>query len=807
MRFSFINIIFFISTFTHAQRVVDEKHTEIFFTDEKITIDGNLDEAAWSKSVPANTFFCYDPINGDVSLNQTEVKILYDHEAIYIAAFMHDSEPSKILKEFTNRDMNNANADAFWVSLNPYADGQNFFQFSVTSVNIQTDLKYYAGTSDYTWDAVWESATKINDNGWIAEIKIPFSAIRFSNAIDQIWDINYWRLVRRTREISSWNFVDKKLGNIGAQMGKLDGIKNIESPLRLSLFPYISGFVQQNQGNNNVSWSGSGGMDIKYGINESFTLDMALIPDFSQTKSDDKILNLSPYEIKYGENRQFFTEGTELFNKAGLFYSRRIGDIPGGYYDVDSIIIQKGMISNNPTESRLLNTTKVSGRSKNNLGLGFFNAITGNTYASATDSLGNKLKLLTEPLTNFNILVADQTIRENSFVNIINTNKYQPSTGNYANVTGTAFKIFEKNNLYAIYGNSAVSVKHDLKLKDDAIGEACNLNIGKLNGNLVFNYGFNVITDKYNPNDIGYLVRNNDLTHSLSASYRIYTPFWKMNYWSCNFSYYYRELYSPRSYSQTAIHAGSDGTFNNYFSYGIGMDADLKKIHDYYEPRITGRFFEKSGFYSFTSWFSTDYRNPLAFDWTIDGFTNAVENESWSWSFAPRIRVSDHFLFTYTLSSSVNLNDKGFVKTISQDSIIMGMRDVKSMVNTFSGSYVINNKMYVSLNIRHYRTAICYSDFYILQENGQLKNDDSFIENHDINYNTFTIDMSYSWNFAPGSYLNIMWKNNITKNEIVNNKNFDNFFTNFDRTINFPQLNSLSVKLSYFLDYQKIIRN
>lgn len=806
MRWVFTHIILILSHSLYAQVAVEKKQATIQFTEEKITVDGIPGEVSWNRPAPATSFYNYDPVNTGFPANQTEVRMLYDNEAIYISALLHDDEPAKILKECTRRDMTNANADAFWVSINPYCDGQNFFQFSVTSVNVQTDLKYYGGISDYTWNAVWESAVNITDQGWVVEIKIPYSAIRFPNSEIQEWDINFWRLVRRTRETSSWNHVDKKLGNIGAQMGKISGLKNIKSPLRLSLYPYVSAFAQQDQENDYTNWFVSGGMDIKYGINESFTLDMALIPDFSQTKSDDKILNLSPYEIKYGENRQFFTEGTELFNKAGLFYSRRIGDVPEGYFNVDTIILKKGKVHKNPSESRLLNATKISGRTKNNLGLGFFNAVTGNTFASVSDSSGNKLKLLTEPYTNYNIIVADLTFRKNSYINLINTNKFQPSTGNYANVTGTSFKIFDKKDIYAIYGSSSVSLKHNKNIQTDATGEACNLNIGKLNGNLAFNYGINIYTDKYDPNDIGYLSHNNDFTHNISTTYRIFTPFWKMNYWSCNISYYYKELFNPKVYSQTGLHAGTDGTFRNYFSFGTGINADLRETHDYYEPRVSGRFLERPAYFSFFSWFSTDYRKPFALDWTIEGFTNKDKNESWSWDIAPRVRVSDHFLFTYSLKSTVNLKDIGYVKTIKNDSIIMGMRNINSFINTFSGSYVFNNKMYVMLNVRHYWSNVGYRDFYYLETNGELSDFAGIHDNFNVNYNAFTVDMTFSWNFTPGSFLNIMWKNNITKNEMYPDTDFGNFFNNFDRAINFPQVNSLSLKLSYYLDYRRVFR-
>ncbi|MBI5217849.1 MAG: hypothetical protein HY958_02845 [Bacteroidia bacterium] len=810
MRFILLVILLFGYFSIFPQAKTDQKQLQAVRISELIKTDGDLSEPAWQAALVATNFFTYDPTNGDPANEKTEVKVLYDNSALYISAVLYDREPQKILKEFTRRDGTNANADQFWVSINPYADGQNFFQFQVSSVNVQTDIKVSSGGSDYNWNAVWESEVKITDSGWVVEMKIPYSAIRFPNTQEQTWDINFWRLIRRTRETSSWNYVDKQIGNTGAQTGKLTGISNIKAPLRLAFYPYVSAYAQHNSDEKKLGYSFNGGMDVKYGINESFTLDMTLIPDFGQTKSDDIVLNLSPYEIRYNENRQFFTEGTELFNKAGLFYSRRVGAVPSGYSDMDTILQQKGKILDNPAAAKLINATKISGRNKNNLGLGFFNAITDNTYATVEDSLGNKKRLLTEPFTNYNILVADQAFNKNSYINIINTNVYQPSTDKFADVIGTTFRIYEKRNIYAFQGTTAVSVKDDKAMKNPSIGQYYNLNAGKLNGNLYFNGGIGILTDKYNPNDIGYLDRNNCIAYYSTISYRIYQPFWKLLSWSASTGFSYQELYKPKVYSSSNFSIGTDGTFKNYLSVGINFNAEPMGRHDYYEPRVAGRYFAKRRYISSYLWISSDYRKPFALDITVSHFlseTSSIgKNYGYSWSISPRIRVSNHFLCSYSFSPGFDYEDKGWAKTITSDSIVFGKRDVKSITNTFSGSYVFTNKSFLTINIRHYRTWVDYSKFYLLNTEGGLTDYPAYTKNHDINFNAFTIDMVYTWNFAPGSFIYVMWKNNITKSDDVTDNRFDDFFVNFDKTINAPQVNWLSVKLSYYIDYQYFIK-
>ncbi|KAF0190357.1 MAG: hypothetical protein FD166_3819, partial [Bacteroidetes bacterium] len=260
---------------------------------------------------------------------------------------------------------------------------------------------------DDSWNAVWESKVCRNDKGWIAEIRIPYSALRFPKKPVQEWGINFSRMTRRYSEFSHWSPINVKEQGFVHQCGLLKGISDIDSPLRLSLYPYISSYLDNYGGSN--SYSINGGADIKYGINESFTMDMTLIPDFGQVKSDDKVLNLSPFETYYDEKRQFFTEGTELFNRAGLFYSRRIGGEPIGYGKAYEGLDSNEVVEKNPSTAQLYNATKISGRTKSKLGIGFFNAVTAPAHARILDTLSKNERLVnTQPLANYNVVTGLQ---------------------------------------------------------------------------------------------------------------------------------------------------------------------------------------------------------------------------------------------------------------------------------------------------------------------------------------------------------------------------------------------------------------
>ncbi|MBL0069359.1 MAG: hypothetical protein IPP39_12965 [Chitinophagaceae bacterium] len=218
--------------------------------------------------------------------------------------------------------------------MDTYNDNQNGFLFVVTSSNVQSDARMgpnlggsFGEYGDKTWDAVWESKVQMQADGWTVEMKIPTSSFTLRQKDLQDWGLQFLRLIRRTNESCFWNPVDPQVNGFVNQFGNYTGLKDLQPPLRLSFSPYVSTGIRSipktNSSGFTNSWLGSGGMDVKYGVNESFTLDATLIPDFGQVVSDNVINNLSPYEVRFQENRQFFTEGTEILIKPVCF-------IPGG---------------------------------------------------------------------------------------------------------------------------------------------------------------------------------------------------------------------------------------------------------------------------------------------------------------------------------------------------------------------------------------------------------------------------------------------------------------------------------------------
>jgi len=301
------------------KRVIPAKKTE---TPPKI--DGKLADSCWLNVEATKYFITNEPAFGKPATQKTEVKLLYDNDALYVAYYLLDEDPSKIIKILTERDKT-VIADEIVLGIDPYNEKTLAFRFQVSASGVQTDRlqsPFVPGT-DRSWDAVWESKISSDEKGWYAEIKIPFSAIRFPKKPIQEWTIQFGRYVGRTGEFTTWSPVNPNIGG-GAmhQWGFLNGIENLKPATRLSVSPY---FTLGRSFSNKMFYAG--GADLKYGISQSYTLDLSLVPDFSQVQSDNTVLNLSPFEVRYDERRQFFTEGADLFNKAGIFYSRRIGII------------------------------------------------------------------------------------------------------------------------------------------------------------------------------------------------------------------------------------------------------------------------------------------------------------------------------------------------------------------------------------------------------------------------------------------------------------------------------------------------
>jgi len=771
-----------------------KKNVNASKTSENISIDGKLDEASWLTADVATDFFMLEPDNG-TPINQskkTDIKILYTNKAIYIGAILRDDNPNLINKEITQRD-NFGISDHFGIFINGFNDGQQDFRFFVSASGVQMDCAATENKEDFSWDAIWDSHVTITDEGWVVEMEIPYAALRFSNQKEQTWGINFIREIKRARQKYTWANIDNKIGSFINQNGNLSGIKDIKTPTRLFFIPYSSFYAESTQ--DGTQSSVKGGIDLKYGINDSYTLDAILVPDFGQAAFDNLILNLGPFEQQLDENRPFFTEGTDMFNKGKLLYSRRIGGSPSTYPTTN----YNEKVLDYPSRVNLLNALKLSGRSKDGLGIGVLNAITEKAFASVLNTDTNEVRNVeVEPLTNYNVIVIDKRFNTNSSVSLINTNVTRNGHYRDANVTGAIFDLNTKKNTYNVSGDIKLSSINESGIFSS--GFSTMLNIGKTFGRHRYNISSEYISKDYNINDLGINFERN--FHSIDGNYnfRTLTSTKNFNFIRFNTNATTEIENTTGKLQEARMTGGITGFTKSNLFMMIGFGLSPVETYNFYEARKAGRIVVQPRNIGNRNTFSTDYNKAFALD-IETGFriTSQENRKHYSITVSPRYRFNDKVSVTYRFNLFNQKSDIGYVDNVNNE-IILAERNRSTYTNSITGKYSLNNKMTINLVARHYWSYSENFNFYNLQEDGTFLNNKNttYNKNKDINLNLWNFDLSYSWWFAPGSQLTVLYRNNATDSTSSIEKdlsaNLDNLFQN-----NLNHVFSLSLR--YFIDY------
>jgi hypothetical protein len=787
------------------------KHVSVTRVPVSPRIDGVLDDEVWAGAMVAGDFIQNSPVENAAVSFPTEVRILYDNNAIYVGAMLYDNSPDSIRRQLGLRD-NYVNADAFRIVFDTYNTQQDAFDFSVTASGVQGDARF----SDYNFNAVWNSSVKILPNGWSVEMEIPWSALRFPTSKIQTWGLQMTRNLQRRHEFDQWALTPKGKSNPLKYWGLLDGLNDIEAPVRLSLTPYLSTIWEKDSrfGETQPSMSVSGGLGLKYGLNESFTLDMTLLPDFSQVKSDNITKNLSPFEVQFSEQRPFFTEGTDLFQLGDVFYSRRIGRTPTYFYSAPYLIDSTEKITKNPSQSRLLNATKISGRTNSGLGIGLLNAYVDNTYATATDTVtGKTRKILTEPSSNYNIFVFDKQLQNGSNVFVTNTNVIRSHGGRSANVTVSGFSLNNKANTWnarAVGGVSDVLYPTGIPGEYDAVlGYYYTLGVGRTSGSIQYGLTRQVVNRNWDCNDMGINRETNYSSNSGWLGYYLFNPWKIFNYASVDLNINYSDNLETGRMNSLDLNLFSYANFRNYWSLYLGTSISPVDSRDYYEPRTEGRYYLRTRNKNFFGGFNSNSNYPFSFGGSFhlgstSKITETIPANPW---FGGGInldwRLGNRFKISFFTNWHGDFGDRGYIDTETDGTIVFGRRNLRAFSNSLFASFVFVRDMSLSLSANHFWQTGEYIGYYVLREDGTLMDYVNYpgAGQYNFNFNSFNIDMVYRWIFAPGSILSIAWKQNILADEPV--LNFD-YFSNLNTTVRGPQLNQVSVSVLYYLDYNYV---
>ena len=387
----------------------------------RITLDGRLDEPDWQAALPARDFRQAQPNEGQPATQRTEVRFLYDDDALYIGARMYDTQGAAGIRTRLARRDNMPNADYVEIIFDTFHDHLGRVDFQVNPSGVKADSYGPNGSNlDLSWDAVWDVATSVDSLGWVAEFRIPLGQLRYPRDSVQTWGLQVWRGEARLNEVSQWAFWHLNETGGPSKFGHLEGLRITRGPDRGEVLPYVVGRSTLDPGvapadpfTRPHAYDARVGGDFKYLVSSSLTLSGTINPDFGQVEVDPAVVNLSAFETYFQEKRPFFVEGNGLFdfgnfncyscsnvNSPGLFYSRRIGRAPQGAGDAEAAAGGSGYASV-PDNTAILGAAKLTGSVARGWTLAALDATTARETAQIQDSAGRRFRMEVEPFTNY----------------------------------------------------------------------------------------------------------------------------------------------------------------------------------------------------------------------------------------------------------------------------------------------------------------------------------------------------------------------------------------------------------------------
>ena len=429
--------------------------------DGSIRVDGQLDEEAWQTATSYSGFVQKEPVEAAPAINDSEVWVLYDDEAVYIGARLFDEDPSTIAANMVRRDAEyNGQFDYFEFMVDPNLDGRTGYRFRISPANVQTDRYLFDDDGeDANWDGVWSSAASVTHDGWVVEMRIPLSQIRYeARPGDQTWGINFGRRRAADNELTRFALESALVPGRVSQFGRLEGVQISGAPRRLEMRPYVlSRAASRPEALENPFVDGSEfgsqmGVDLRYGIGSNFTLDATINPDFGQVEADPAVINLSAFETFFDERRPFFVEDARIFDfslsggQNKLFYSRRIGREPQGRPPPGADAVDV------PSAANIWGAAKLTGRTPGGLSVGAMAALTGEEAGEAYFQPTNEFRdFAAEPRVGYGVVRLQQDwnggqSRVGGIATVLR--RGLPSDGTFDNLTSTAWNAgldFEHN--------------------------------------------------------------------------------------------------------------------------------------------------------------------------------------------------------------------------------------------------------------------------------------------------------------------------------------------------------------------------
>jgi len=771
-------------------------------------LDGLLNDQVWLLSSVVTGFTQRDPEEGEPASEATEIRILYDEDALYFGCMLYDSEPEKIVARLTRRD-DEIESDGASIRIDSYHDHQTAFEFTFNAAGVKIDILQYddANREDVSWDVVWDIETKILSNGWSAEVRIPFNILRYQRSddkTDQEWGINFFRHISRKQEDSRWAFTPKNESGFVSRFGHLTGLRDLPTPRQFEVLPFAVGKYQHQPATDvqrkENEFDTDGGIDLKYGLTNNFVLDATINPDFGQVEADPSVLNLTTYETFYPEKRPFFIEGTQIIRFStfgddfgpGMFYSRRVGraistdelDVPPG-----------GSISSFPQTVSILGAAKVSGKTESGFSLGVLQALTQEEAGTVEHSTGVTSEQILEPLAHYNVLRLRQDVFENSNIGMILTSTAKE--GRFPAITaGTDWIVRLDTNTYQLSGFLAFS-RATNRDGDRENGSAGKLSFQRIAAkHWLWSASMDFTSRGYNINDAGFFFRPNDWGSVATLRYKEDRPGGIHRGYATQLFLHERWNFDGVNLFQEMSLTG-DILFASYWSGSIEGRVDLGKYDDR-ETRGNG-LYQRPHPYSFGFSLESDDRGIVVagFEHTF-GWDTRIMRSSRS-ELSVQLKPTPWMEWSMETVYERIRNIEAWVENVRLNSggrgSIFADRDTDGYNFTLRSTITFTRELTLQLYGQVFLAKGHFENFR------QLVGTSAFVPDatpRDIDFNgqSFNTNIVLRWEYLPGSTMFLVWSQ-------ARNGGSANYYAslgdNLGDTFGIPPANVVLLKVSYWL--------
>jgi hypothetical protein len=765
-------------------------------------IDGVLDEPEWKLAKPEREFLQQDPDEGAPGSMPTEFRILYDDEALYFGCTMEDPDPSKIIARLVRRD-DEVLSDNISIRIDTYHDHQTNFEFTINAAGVKIDILQYddGQLEDASWDVVWDVKTRITDRGWVAEVKIPFRALRFPKQDSYQWGIQLYRRIARLNELQMWALKRKSEGGHTSKFGHLDGIERIPAPSNIEIIPYAladSRFAPKSPGNpDGAELKPNAGFDFKYRPASGLTVDATVNPDFGQVEADPAVLNLTTFETFYPEKRPFFIEGSQIMQFTtfggdfgpGLFYSRRIGRA----LDVEAP--EGGYVLNKPRFATILGAAKVSGKTAGGLSIGVLEAVTRKETATLVSASGERTETVVEPLANYSLVRLKQDVLENSNIGMIVTSVNRDGIWP-AMTAGADWSLKFDESMYRVDGFLAGS-RTTIPELGRAYGTAGKFNFSKDGGpHWRGSASFDFTSKKYNINDMGYFRRPNDYGWIGQIIYRDDEVTASRRFWSLSSMYHLRRNFDGAELNHS-INLQGELTLPSYWTFEAQAELDRGKYDDR-EMRGHG-LYRKPGTQGVTLVVESDQRQNIvghgAFSLGSDQRAGRYMEVMGELELKPATNIS----LEIELQRGLREHEFAWVAYLMgpPDGTIFAERSADEWSLMTRGSYVFSTELTLQVYFQLFFAKGTFDNFQ------QIVGDDRHFApytwsfpSRDFNDLSFNSNVVLRWEYLPGSTVYLVWSQS-RKGERGSYRS--TIGQNFNDTFALPSDNVLLLKVSYWL--------